>query len=133
MSSGFYIINFDVFNNSEIAFEIFERSEQHIEDERATMVFHNEKEKETKRDELIGLIKLKMDVVEFFKHKRFVDAVIEFSKKDFMISITEKEKSNYLSVNDLTTEETILSIDIDKKQSFNNIFKIIHSHLFDNE
>ena len=134
MGTGFYIINFDVFDNSEIEFSVIERSAYHMADERATMIhnmIHNsEKEKEVKCDETVGLIKLKINAVEFFKYDCFFNAIVEFSKKNFMISIIEKEKFNYLSVEDFRTEEIIVGISIGKKQSFNNIFKIVHNHLF---
>ena len=147
MGTGFYIINVDVYNDSkdvnkkpkfDINFEVLERSEEHMRDEGygcPRVVLY--KDEEEKKDEIVCDIVLKACAVEFFKYENFFDGIIEFSKKnpDFMISITEQEHGNMFEIKDLTTDEveTVLRFSIDKKQSFNNIFKIIHNHLFDNE
>lgn len=140
MGTGFYIINFDIFSDSDskfdIRFEVLERSAYHMADENYSMVVSKDEE-EKKNDEIVCSIVLKECVVEFFKHETFFNAIIEFSKKnpDFMISITEQEHGNKLEIKDLTTDEAkiVLAFDTDKNTSFNVMFKVIHNHLFNNE
>lgn len=148
MCTGFYIINVDAYDDGkdvnkkskfDINFEVLERSEGHMRDEGygyPRVVLCKDKEQK-KDDEIVCDIVLKACAVEFFKYENFFNAIIEFSKKnpDFMISITERERDNLFEINNLTTDEveTVLRFSIDKHQSFNNMFKVIHKHLFNNE
>lgn len=139
MYTGFYKINFSVFNNPkfDIEFEVLERNEQNMKYERNPMTTVYNKNEEDEEAELVCVTRLKVCVVEFFKYKNFFNAIIEFSKNNphFMISITEQEQYNIFSIKDPTTGETeeVLQFSIVEHQSFENMFKVIHNHLFNNE
>lgn len=146
MGTGFYIINVDAYDDRkdvnkkfklDITFEVLERSEKHMRDEGYGYPRVYEDEEEKKDDEIVCIIALDACAVEFFKHENFFSAIIEFSKKnpDFMISITEQEHGSLFEINNLTTDEVeaVLRFSIDEHQSFNNMFKVIHKHLFNNE
>ena len=146
MGTGFYIINVDVCDDSkdvnkkskfDIEFEVLERSEKHMRDEGYGYPKVYEDEEEKKDDEIACIILLDTCAVEFFKYENFFNAIIEFSKKNpnFEISITERELDNIFEIKDLIADkvENVLYFSIVKQQSFENMFKVIHKHLFNNE